>query len=162
MEMSADAVKEKVYQAFSDVPRPPHFTNYKHCDECAEHDETLRSHDPLTISYKELGNPGWDPMCFAEPEAFLYYFPALVRLALDGRGEETYLDQFLLHLLYEGAEGRVKHFSKEQREATLMTLCYIKEGIEDELAGWGELDRWILEGHLDEAIGLWQKLVENE
>lgn len=26
------------------ISKPEHFTNYKHCDECAEYDETLLNH----------------------------------------------------------------------------------------------------------------------
>ena len=156
MEMTAAEVKEQAYHAFGDLPRPRHFTNYQHCEECAVHDETLRSHDPRTISYEELGNPGWDPICFALPQAFLYYFPALVRLALDGRDRESYLDQFLFHVTYEGEESRFfKHFSREQRQVTLTTLCYIRERMKTEVA------ECMLGEQLTEAVDLWEKLVED-
>lgn len=52
-------------------PKPGHFTNYQHCDECAEHDETLRSTDVDTIGLGELGNPAWDPICFCSSEGKL-------------------------------------------------------------------------------------------
>ena len=71
-------------EIFGSTPRPEHFTNYRHCCECAEHDETLRSATPETLSYESV-RPGWDPLCFVSPQGFQYYFPALVRLASDRR-----------------------------------------------------------------------------
>jgi hypothetical protein len=87
----------RIQQAFQGVQRPEHFTNYQHCDECFDHDETLRGQTPETIGLTELGNPGWDPICFISVEGFHYYLPALSRLAL-GQVPEYYLDQFLFHL----------------------------------------------------------------
>jgi hypothetical protein len=84
------------------APRPEHFTNYRHCCECAEHDETLLQADIDTIGLAELGNPGWDPICFATPEGKKYYVPAMVRLSLDTLADEFYLAQFLFHLEYDG------------------------------------------------------------
>jgi hypothetical protein len=40
------------------VPKPEHFTNYRHCCECAEHDATLLAHDVDSIGIEQLGNPG--------------------------------------------------------------------------------------------------------
>lgn len=101
---------------FGDVPRPEHFTDYRHCCECAEHDETFRAHTPGSIGPDELGSPAWDPLCFATEEAFRYFFPALVRLALQGTGERYYLSQFLFHLIRDGRRNsRWKAFSPQQR-----------------------------------------------
>ena len=50
---------------------------------------------------EDLGNPGWDPLCFVDDEGFRYWFPAMVRLALDSSGD--YIDQFLFHLNYRAA-----------------------------------------------------------
>src|SRR5262245_8346730 len=82
------------------VPRPAHFTNYRHCCECAEHDAILLAYDVQTLSRKQLGNPGWDPLCFVSPEGFLYYMPALIRLTLETMEtpQERYLDQLLCAL----------------------------------------------------------------
>lgn len=44
--MTSDAdLLARIDAAFADVGKPGHFTDYRHCCECAEHDETLRSHD---------------------------------------------------------------------------------------------------------------------
>jgi hypothetical protein len=69
--------------AFGDVPKPDHFTNYTHCEECAEHDETLRTHDRDTPLVSHVDNPGWDPLCFTSPHGKAYYMPALAKFALD-------------------------------------------------------------------------------
>ena len=84
-----------------------------HCEECREHNDVLRQHDADTISLSELGNPGWDPVCFiSNIEGFRYYLPALIRLAC-GRGDEYYLDSFLFHLNTE----RTSQLSRSEREA---------------------------------------------
>ena len=40
------------------MPKPEHFTNYRHCCECAEHDVTLLAYDVNSIGVEQLGNPG--------------------------------------------------------------------------------------------------------
>ena len=86
------------------VPKPQHFTDYKHCCECAEHDQTLLAFDVDSIGLDQLGNPGWDPFCFSSPEGLLYYMPAIVRLTMDtiDNRHESYLDQMLFHLIKDG------------------------------------------------------------
>ena len=100
------------------VKKPLHFTDFEHCCECAEHDETLRKSSIDQIGIKELGNSGWDPICFCSAEGIEYYFPALVRLSLHTATEgDFYFEQLLFHLEYAGAENRfLKHCSSSQRE----------------------------------------------
>ena len=100
------------------VRKPRHFTDYEHCPECAEHDETLRNSSINQISIAELGNPGWDPMCFCSAEGIEYYFPALVRLSLEtATNGDFYFDQLLFHLEYGGMENRFfQHCSASQKE----------------------------------------------
>ena len=86
------------------IPKPEHFTNYKHCNECAEHDETLLNHSVDSISLLELGNPGWDPVCFCSDEGKKYYMPAFIRLSIETMGNEFYFGQFLFHLEGDGNE----------------------------------------------------------
>jgi hypothetical protein len=88
------------------VPKPEHFTNHRHCCECAEHDETLLAQDVNSIGIEQLGNPGWDPLCFVSPEGFLYYLPALIRITLAtmDKPQERYLDQLLFHLIRDGKD----------------------------------------------------------
>jgi len=112
------------------VAKPAHFTNYRHCCECAEHDATLVTADVDAISLEQLGHPGWDPLCFAAVEGLLYYLPALIRLTLETMDtpQERYLDQLLLHLLRDGKDNDlVRACSKEQRAFIAGFLTYLME-----------------------------------
>ena len=112
------------------LPKPDHFTNYRHCCECAEHDETLLANDLDSIGLQELGNPGWDPLCFSSIEGVLYYLPALIRLTLDtiDKPHEVYLDQMLVHLIRDGNDNDlVNACSIEQRNFIAGFLEYLIE-----------------------------------
>ncbi len=115
-------------------PRPEHFTNYQHCEECAEHDQTLRDHDLHSLTMEQLGNPGWDPVCFCTVEAKLYLMPALVRLTLETIEGEAYIDQFLFHLAWDGEDNElVKHCSSEQREFICRLLSFLLENYTEQV-----------------------------
>jgi hypothetical protein len=120
------------------MPKPEHFTNYRHCCECAEHDATLLACDVDSISLQQLGNPGWDPLCFTTAEGLLYYLPALIRLTLDTMDtpHERYLDQLLFHVMYDGKDNRiVRACSPEQRALVAEFLAYLIEQYSAELDG---------------------------
>ncbi len=132
------------------VPRPQHFTDYRHCCECAEHDRTLQAFDPRTIGLEQLGNAAWDPLCFAGNEAFKYYFPASLRLALTGSGEDYYIDQFLFHLIADGPRNRRwAAFSKRQRSFVVAVLEWLLE------QRCGEIERNRDGEHLLQAHQIW-------
>jgi hypothetical protein len=84
------------------MAKPEHFTDHRHCCECAEHDETLLSAEVDTIGMQELGSPAWDPICFATPQGKKYHVPAFVRLTLETITADSYLEQFLFHLEGDG------------------------------------------------------------
>ncbi len=110
------------------VIKPTHFVNYRHCCECAEHDETLSAFDVDSIGLPQLGNPGWDPLCFSSAEGLMYYMPALIRLTLDtiDNPREMYLAQMLFHLIQDGISNRlVSACSKEQRNFIAAFLEYL-------------------------------------
>jgi hypothetical protein len=120
------------------VPKPEHFTNHRHCCECAEHDATLLACDVDSISLQQLGNPGWDPLCFASVPGLLYYMPALIRLTLETMDtpQERYLDQFLFHLMRDGNDNDVvRACSPEQRAFVAEFLVYLIEQYSTELDG---------------------------
>jgi hypothetical protein len=121
-------VLDAITHAFAKTPKPRHFTNFTHCEECAEHDETLLDYAPDTITLDQLGNPGWDPICYVDTQGFHYYMPALARLAL-GRGTDFYLGQFLFHL----SPDRIKAFDLKQREAVLAFLEYVRDNMREEV-----------------------------
>ncbi len=113
-----------------EVEKPEHFGNYQHCCECAEHDQTLSASDVHTIGLEQLGNPGWDPLCFSHPEGLVYYLPALIRITFDtiSSPSERYLDQFLFHLIKDGPDNSfVAVCSKEQRQFVADFLAYLIE-----------------------------------
>lgn len=118
---------EEALELFGNTPRPEHFTDYTHCCECAEHDETLRKETLETLSY-DCVRPGWDPLCFISPEGFQYYFPALVRLALEGTGDTYFIDQLIFHLELDGKRNaRYLKFTPEQRNYVVRLLNYFVE-----------------------------------
>jgi len=84
--------------------KPRHFTNFNHCDECAEHDATLTNTDVKRITLDELGHPGWDPICFCNDDGKRYYTPAFIRLSLASLEDDFYFEQFLFHLNADGAQ----------------------------------------------------------
>ncbi len=126
---SSDAqILAAIQQAFAKRPRPDHFTNYMHCDECAEHDETLRARDLQTLGIEDVGNPGWDPICFVAPEGFAYYFPALARLTLapPAAPHGWYGNQLLFHLCYDGpGNKRMLACTPQERRSVVMLLQHI-------------------------------------
>lgn len=109
-------------------PRPDHFTNYNHCDECWEHDETLRQSDVDSIGMEQLGNPGWDPICFCSVAGKKYYMPALIRLALTTLEKECYLDQLLFHLAWDDVKNALfVECNPEQRRFIAEFCSYLLE-----------------------------------
>ena len=112
--------------AFGDCPRPAHFTNFAHCDECAGHDRTLLSRTPDTLAIEDVGNPGWDPICFISPAGFAYYLPGLARLVLDDGTAAWYGNQFFSHLIWDGpGNERFRHCSPGQRRAVADLVAYL-------------------------------------
>ncbi len=107
--------------------KPQHFTNYRHCEECQEHDETLIGSSIDSISLEELGNPGWDPICFCGDEGKKYYMPAFIRLSLETMdSNDFYLEQFLFHLEGDGKENSLfLSCNKQQRDYIVKFLEYV-------------------------------------
>jgi hypothetical protein len=127
-------VLDAIRAAFGNTPRPAHFTDFTHCEECAEHDATLLAYTPDTISLEQVGNPGWNPICFVNTQGFHYFMPGLARLAL-GRGTEFYLGQFLFHLRSD----QIKTFNHTQHEAVLAFLEYVHDKMREEIEGHCEM-----------------------
>jgi hypothetical protein len=141
--------KEQAKLTFS-MPKPIHFTNYQHCCECAEHDETLLAHDRDSIGLDQLGSPAWDPLCFSSPEGLKYYMPALIRLTLDGidRHQESYLDQMLFHLIQDGKDNRlVSACNVEQRRFIAEFLEYLIDNHASQVGAGVFLSDDILRAH---------------
>jgi hypothetical protein len=123
-------ILQTVQQAFAKCRCPEHFTNHTHCEECAEHDEVLRSRDIHTLRVEDVGNPGWDPFCFTSPEGFAYYLPALARLTLAEQVEshDWYGVQLLFNLCNDGRRNeRILACTPEQRRSVVALLRHIAE-----------------------------------
>jgi len=119
----------QIREAFASAARPERFTDRDHCCECAEHDDLLRSRDLDSLKVEEVGNPGWDPICFATDEGFLYFFPALARLALDDPtyGQGWYFEQLLFHLTYEDSSNRrLLAATPRQKDAVVLLLRHVQ------------------------------------
>jgi len=132
------------------TPKPIQFGNPKHCCECAEHDQTLSASDVDSIGLQQLGNPGWDPLCFSSVEGLIYYMPALIRLTLDtmDNPHETYIDQMLFHLIQDGPDNRlVSACSKEQRKFVADFLEHLTETYSAQIDGGGFSADDILRAH---------------
>jgi hypothetical protein len=124
------AVLGRVRSAFEACPRPEHFTAFEHCGECAEHDATLLARDPDTLKIEDVGNPGWEPICFTAPEGFAYYLPGLARLVFDDPpyGYSWYGCQFLWLLISDGpSNSRYLHCTPDQRRAIAELVNYLIE-----------------------------------
>jgi hypothetical protein len=142
--MESDAaVLELVRNAFSDCSKPQHFTNYEHCEECQDHDDVLRSRDVATLTIKDVGNAGWDPLCETSAEGFAYFFPALARLVLAEPIEPFgwYGPQLFFHLTHDGQCDRfISHFSLRQKNAVVTLLSHIGETRQNLVADYMYVD----------------------
>lgn len=130
--MSTDAaILAEIDATFGRVERPEHFTNFTHCEECAEHDELLRKRDRGTLGIEDVGNLGWDPICFCSPNGIAYYFPTLARLALAEQSFEQYdwyANQLLFHLYSGFTENAFfQYCGVAQRQAVAGFLAHIIE-----------------------------------
>jgi len=108
--------------------KPEHFTNYRHCCECAEHDEELLRRDVDTIGLEDLGNPGWDPLCFSSMAGLKYYLPAMVRLTLETMDTVQYVASMLFHLVKDGpGNDLVLACNRDQRAFVAAFLVWLIE-----------------------------------
>jgi len=95
--MSVESLFKNIGDACAEVSRPQVFIRGTcACEECLEHESEMQAIDPVHPSLELLGNPGWDPICFASVEAYLYLLPGLVRLVLEQT--DAYIQQFIFHL----------------------------------------------------------------
>ena len=72
--MPSDAdILQTIKRAFAGCRRPEHFTDYITARSVPS---MMRSyvHATLHAQIEDVGNPGWDPICFTSPEGFAYYF----------------------------------------------------------------------------------------
>ncbi len=82
-----------------EIDRPKHFTDYRHCYECEDFDKSLNAIDIDSASLNEFGHEFNDPLNFVTAEGFYYFFPALVKLAVETIETDIYFHQLQNHLL---------------------------------------------------------------
>lgn len=126
--MAVSEVLPALEELFAAHGRPARFANAEHCCECEEHARILASLDRETVRAQDLRHAAWDPLCAATPEAFLYFFPALARLAATGRGDAFFLDRFCFHL-----RARVDLFTKQELTLVKRLVWALVEAYQDEL-----------------------------
>lgn len=129
--MEKEAVLTAVDRAFGAVPRPSIMVrNPNHCDECADHEAAMQGVTPQTVTLNEIGNMGWDPVCYLTDASYRYFMPGFARLVLHTDDDCDYLDQFIFHL-----ESRLSDdlFTGEQRTAIIGVIDYLKETLPEEL-----------------------------
>ena len=133
--MKRPEVVRKIDAAFAGTARPENFIRGTcKCDECLEHEQTMKSLNHRDLPLAPLNNPAWDPICFASNHAFSYFMPGLVRLIYTHPGE--YMQQFLFHL--ELPE-RIASLSKVQARALrdVLDILILEEidAVEENQAG---------------------------
>lgn len=120
----------KIEEEFNRAKKPRHFTDYTHCNECHEHDQTLRNTSIETAKREYFGSAGWDPITFSSGEGFLYYFPVLARFALLPDlwvNNDWYGTQLISHLTWDGKSNKLyKECNNEQKKAVLMLLKHME------------------------------------
>ncbi len=130
--MDKDSILAAIDQAFGHLPRPDiMLNNPTHCDECMDHESVMQAVTPQTVSLKEIGNLGWDPICYVSDETFCYFMPGFVRLALEANpddGHYYYLSQFFFHL---GHTDRIPAMNADQRRAVAQLMDYLSENLLD-------------------------------
>lgn len=149
-----ETVLRHIERAFAGVEKPDHFTQYTHCCECKEHDDTLRARTRDTLRRKDLGGAGWDPVNFCSAEGIGYLFPALARFALLPslwRDHDWYGSQLIWHLSYEGGSNRFLAWcSPKQCDAVYELLQHLQETRLQDVRNYGDEDS------LTSALNAWR------
>ena len=119
--MHRDEIRAEVRAAFAGAPRPQLFIRGTcQCEECLAHEAELQSFSPNHLPVEKLGNPGWDPICFASNPAFTYLMPGLVKLVLEHPND--YLQQFLFHV---AQPERLDSFTASQARTLIKVLAIL-------------------------------------
>lgn len=150
---TAEIIKQS-YDAFSSFKRPKHFTNYKHCEECAEHDETMLSCQLSNLGPNEVGQPCWSPLPFLTEKALGYVMPRLIELAVSNspnKDGDSFIFDFLLTITPNKKHDRFASYNKDQCDCIRNALQYIYTDLHDVSV------EGCFEEELKNAIKLWGK-----
>ena len=81
--MSDSDILQILQSQFGSVPRPEKFTCEDGDYECMDHDTTLHSWRPETLTLEDVNNLCYDPWTECLPQGKAYFLPAMARLALE-------------------------------------------------------------------------------
>ena len=150
MPVNLTQILEALYQEFSDVEKPEHFTKFEHCEECREHNETMKSANLDTLTALHLGSFGWNPLSFLTEQGFAYFMPRLIELLLQDakfRSGDPFAESMLFQLCPSASFDRFLSYSPQKCRAVLEALKYYKNH--------STHDRFTGED-VDKAIQYWQ------
>ena len=121
MTVSDQAILEEFLEAYGLPPRPRHFVNASHCEECAEANELLMSRTPEDLDPAELAEPSrsWF-FSWMGDEGWRYFLPGFVRVAL--AKPEAYFSLLLERLSPES----IANLEPVRREALFTVLDYCR------------------------------------
>ncbi|MBB3167296.1 DUF6714 family protein [Simiduia aestuariiviva] len=151
-----EAIVKDLYYVFSCYPRPLNFTDYKHCPECEDHNETMKSATLATLESKHLGCVGYSPWCFLTEEGFAHYIPRILELAITGKGNahgELFLDDILYVLAPKPEHDRFQRYTKHQCMAVFQALLYANKNFREQLVECFSHD------DMDSALEYWSQRV---
>lgn len=155
--MTADALKQKIAEAFSDVPYPGDERIALHeCPECQEIRESFRGQTAGTLLDGVIDSH-FDSLPLLSPETFRFFIPAYMRYSLEH--PDSTVSFFTRQSLGEaGVDGfyleRWRLFSSRQREAVVAFLESLRP---HEIQG-DERDQREYEGTIDAGIKLWKEM----
>ena len=140
-----------VESAFQNVEKPEHFTNFSHCRECEEHDNTLRQFNKFNIPRRALGNLGYAPIGFSSPRGIAYYFPILARYAILGN---------IWHHYDNYAEMLIGYLDEKREKNKLYGYCNAlqKQAVRDFLNHLAETQfKHFIPSELKNALKIWSE-----
>ncbi|HEY7270053.1 MAG TPA: hypothetical protein VH951_09515 [Dehalococcoidia bacterium] len=139
-------------KVFAAVPRPERFTDHPGCCECEEHEALLQSRDRPRLKIDDVGSQAWNPITMATPEAFVYFLPALARLALEPVPEtlDWYGYIILFELRWDGpGNKRLVACTPAQRRAVVALLEHLFDSRAEDIQAYQ------CENEVLEAIAIW-------
>jgi hypothetical protein len=120
---------QDVEEAFAGVPRPARLNRGTcSCGECLENTAYFEAAAGRGLDIDRLGNEACDPVVVLSDEAFAYFLPSLLRVAME---RPAYVDQLLFHLVMPD---RANMLNAKQRTAVLRMLESFAERDESLLA----------------------------
>lgn len=131
--MKLESLIETGNLLFENVERPMHFQNIADGDpEAIDHDASLQKIIGRQLSLQDVGNLGYTPITQLTPEGMQYFFPSLVKLALDLElkdleGVEQYLFSFIIQIMDGPTDERFSLFTLRQREYVNKVIEFIEK-----------------------------------